>query len=79
MSNSKGNLPDTWERYLENMIDEDLEGIENPSALAHLGVLFSNEYENHVRKYCDYCQQNSLRGFWFAKRPRYEEIHINIS
>ena len=76
MSNSKVNPPDNWECYLENMIDDDLEGVENPLALAHLDVLHSHGHGNHVRRYCDDCQQNSLRGCWFAKCPRCEEVHI---
>ena len=48
------------------MVDEDLQDVEDPLALAHSGMLHSNEYGNHVRRYCYDCQQTSLQGCWFA-------------
>ena len=44
----------------------------------HLCVLHSNEYRNHVRRYCDDCQQNALRGGWLVKCPRCEEVIIYL-
>jgi hypothetical protein len=76
MSNPNANPPENWESYLESMVDEDLAGVDNPTAIAHLGVLHSNQFGNHVRRYCEDCQQNSLRGCWLAKCPRCEEVHI---
>ena len=74
--NPQANEPENWKCYLENMINEDLEGIHNPKALAHLCVSHAAVHGNNVQRHCEDCNTNSVQGSWLAKCPKCEEVHI---
>ena len=74
--NPKAALPTDWKCYLEDMLGDDLAGVENPTALAHLAHLHDQEYGNNIRRYCVDCKDNVMRGSWFSKCPRCNQVHI---
>ncbi len=76
MMNPKANPPENWECYLDDMLGDDLEGIDNPKALAHLAQAHEKDFGNNVRRYCEDCNDNVLRGCWFSKCPQCEQVHI---
>ena len=76
MLNPNASPPEDWKCYLEDMMDDNLVGIDNPIALAHLAHSHEMEHGNNVSRYCEDCKDNTLRGCRFSKCPRCEQVHI---
>ena len=68
--------PEDWKCYLEDMMDDNLEGIDKPIAFTHLAHSHEMKHGNNVRRYCEDCKDNTLQGCWFSKCPRCEQVHI---
>ena len=60
--NPKPSPPEDWKCYLEDMLDDNLEGIDNPIALVHLVHSHEMEHGNNAGRYCLEYKNKTLRG-----------------